>query len=108
MIGTTKKDEYIHFGYLTYIKEDNLRNCEVYSLMSGNTFAVSGYTGTHFMIDPQNQLFLFIGGNRINKRLSRCDDSCYRENSGLIFSGDYIYEKDKLRDVCCSYALTYV
>lgn len=86
------------FGYLTYVKNPVIENSEISHAMSGNAFAISGFTGTYLLIDPQNNYFCFIGGNRLNNRLTYCDDNDFLNKTNIIYSRNYVYEKDLLRD----------
>lgn len=61
-------------GFLSYVKNPSLKDSEIYWAMSGNSFAMSGFTGTYLLIDPSNNLFCFIGGNKINNKLTKCND----------------------------------
>lgn len=95
------------YGNLCYIKNSNIHDSEVYAEMSDQAFAISGYTGTYWMIDPIKDIYLFIGANRLNNRITRIDIP-YQKNSicinekDYIVSKNYVYEKDVLRDLCNS------
>lgn len=101
------------FGYLSYSKSPDRAVSEIYSKMSDKAFAISGFTGTYFMVDPINNCFLFIGGNKLNNRITYSDDAsiivdcnkiCFT-NRTYYYTKDYVYMKDKLRDKCCDYLL---
>ena len=97
------------FGYLSYAKSPNERISEVYRNMSDLSFAISGFTGTYLMIDPVNNCYLFIGGNRLNNKVTFVDDLSLVKSPNLIifegnkyfYSKDYVYMKDELRNSCC-------
>lgn len=94
------------FGFLSYVKNPSLKDSEIYWAMSGNSFAMSGFTGTYLLIDPSNNLFCFIGGNKINNKLTKCNDPDFIKKTNLCYSKNYIYKKDCLRDSLCNLALT--
>ena len=101
------------FGYLCYCKSPDKTLSEIYHKMSDKAFAISGFTGTHFMIDPINNCFLFIGANRLNNRVTYVDnnkliidDTTVRHNGeDYNYSKEYVYLKDSLRDACCEWLL---
>lgn len=65
------KEQYIQYlGFLCYSKNPILENSEVFHAMSGKSFTSSGYTGTQLTVDPINQLYAFIGANRVHNRVS--------------------------------------
>ena len=41
--------------------------------MSGRSFASAGWTGTQITVDPINNLFLFMSGNRSHNRMTFID-----------------------------------
>lgn len=92
-----------HLGLLCNSKSPIERESGSYKGLSGNTIAISGYTGTHLMIDPLNQIYCFIASNRINNRLTRLPsymDSglrtmyCPLDNTDKIISQNYVFLKD--------------
>ena len=97
------------FGHLCYTKNKNTELTEVFRAMSGNAFAISGFTGCYWMIDPQNNCFLFIGGNRLHNRITKTDDTTLIqggativfENQEYIYTKNYVYMRDTLRDHYC-------
>ena len=97
------------FGYLCYRKSPNKVLSEVSEMMSDKAFAISGFTGTYYMIDPINDCFLFMAGNRLNNRITFTDNpDLILSETKIIFdektfnySKDYVYIKDSLRDACC-------
>lgn len=101
------------FGYLCYCKSPDKKLSEVYHKMSDKAFAISGFTGTHFMIDPVNNAFLFIGANRLNNRVTCVDDESLIANETTVsfnenkyrYSKNYVYLKDSLRDACSNWLL---
>lgn len=98
------------FGNLCYCKSPNKHLSEVPSYFSENAFAMSGFTGNYLCIDPKKKLFIFIGANKLSNRISKCDDSVEMANSiigindkKLVCSKDFVFEKDRLRDMCSDY-----
>jgi len=101
------------FGYLSYTKSPNKHLSEVSHLMSDLAFAISGFTGTYLMIDPVKNCYLFIGGNRLNNRITFVDDEklivsptrVMFEGKEYYYTKNYVYMKDELRNRCCKYLL---
>lgn len=58
------------FGQLCYSKNPNPKATEVYHPLSGTSFAMGGYTGNQFTLDPENNVFAFLGSNRTNNRVA--------------------------------------
>lgn len=57
-------------GYLCYSKHPVSKQSEVYHPLSGNAFASGGYTGNQLTVDPQNEVFSFMAGNRCHNRVT--------------------------------------
>lgn len=96
-----------HLGLLCYSKAPIEKDSEIYKGLSGNTIAISGYTGTYLMVDVLNQIYCFIGSNRLNNRITRLPDNlsssgtllCPLDNEDKVISKNYVYLKDTfLRD----------
>lgn len=88
-------------GYQCYTRHPVQELSEVSQLMSGLSFACSGYTGMHLSIDPINLRFIFIGSNRLHHRIGRIDPAIsadsykiIEDKTGLIVSQDFVYRKD--------------
>lgn len=101
------------FGSLCYCKSPNAHLSEINADLSDNAFAMSGFTGSYYCIDPQKKLFIFIGANKLSNRVSKCDNSIVIDNSLInigdkyvLCSKDYVYQKDNLRDACIARLLT--
>ena len=59
---------------LNWVKKNpNLKDSEVYHALSGESFASAGWTGTQISIDPLNEIYFFLGGNRSHNRMSYID-----------------------------------
>lgn len=100
------------FGQMTYVKNPIAENSEVPHCLSGPTITSAGYTGTHITIDPLNQFFYVVLGNRCHKRvtsiipeegknisdyLNREDNTVTWINGERIHSSKYyVYQKDIL------------
>jgi CubicO group peptidase (beta-lactamase class C family) len=68
------------FGLLCYKKASDIIKSEVPYYLSEAAFAMSGYTGTYLVIDPENNYYASINSNRIYNRAPSCQ-------------GGYIYGK---------------
>ena len=101
------------FGFLSYSKSPDEMLSEIYHKMSDNAFAMSGFTGTYFMIDPIKNCYLFIGGNKLNNRVTFTDnqDLIFDDNKILFdnqtyfYTKNYVYMRDNLRNKCCDFLL---
>ena len=68
------KEKYVQYlGFLCYSKHPQLANSEVFHAMSGKAFASAGWTGTQLTVDPINQLYFFMAGNRSHNRMTFID-----------------------------------
>lgn len=91
-----------HYGLLCYKKAKTEKKSEVPFKFSDESIAMSGYTGTHLLIDFKNKEFIFIGANRINERLTYSDIDVDQDLSIESFekirgySIDYVYRKDEI------------
>lgn len=64
-------EKYIqYFGFLCYSKHPQLENSELFHAMSGKSFASAGWTGNHLTVDPLNELYIFLAGNRAHNRIT--------------------------------------
>lgn len=77
-------------GLLCHTKHPLPSNSEVYELLSGNAFAIGGYTGNHYMIDSKNGLFSFFASNRCHNRITTIANSTniLRNTQGAILWPD--------------------
>lgn len=65
------KVKYVQYlGFLCYSKNPYLSSSEVYHALSGRTFASAGWTGTQLTVDPINQIYFFLAGNRSHNRMT--------------------------------------
>lgn len=68
------KEKYVQYlGFLCYSKHPQLANSELFHAMSGKAFASAGWTGTQLTVDPVNQLYFFMAGNRSHNRMTFID-----------------------------------
>lgn len=100
------------FGYLCYRKFSNKRQSEIYEGMSKYSMAYTGFTGTYVCLDFENSCFVFIGGNRVNNRITRIVNCKKKYGNKILIDGQeyvnsskYVYEKDILRDELSRMAL---
>lgn len=71
-----EKSKYVQYlGYLCYSKNPILGDSELFHAMSGRSFASAGWTGTQITVDPINNLFLFLAGNRSHNRMTFIDST---------------------------------
>lgn len=95
LVCSSKYDTYVdeqHFGLLCYKKSTNQKKSEIPALFSDASFAISGFTGTYLLIDPEKKHFISINSNRI---YNRCTSAEHTE-SDLICTKNYVYRKDAL------------
>lgn len=69
--GQPKNVQYL--GYLCYSKNPVLADSEIYHAMSGRTLASAGWTGAQLTVDPLNELYFFMAGNRSHNRMTYID-----------------------------------
>lgn len=70
------KDKYVQYlGMLCYSKHPILSSSELYHAMSGKALASAGWTGTQLTVDPINQLYFFMAGNRSHNRMTFIDSA---------------------------------
>lgn len=68
------QDKFVQYlGFLCYSKNPHLPDSELYHAMSGRSFASAGWTGTQLTVDPLNQLYFFMAGNRSHNRMTYID-----------------------------------
>lgn len=117
------EDKYVQYlGSLCYSKHPRLSDSELFHAMSGKSFGSGGFTGTQFTVDPINEIYFFLGGNRVHNRLvyidpSRKDELITLENGKRILklpNGEYItdatryaWERDKIVHASLSLSIKY-
>ena len=95
-----------YLGYLCYAKHPEQTYSEVPACFGWRTVALSGFTGNHFSVDPEQNRFMIILGNRIHNRVTvatgRPDPNdrtiAMPWNDGQIYpvSQNYTYLKDPM------------
>lgn len=68
MIGENDATQF--HGYLCYSKNPIEMNSEVNHFLSGNAFALGGYTGNQLTIDIENGVYVFFASNRCHNRVT--------------------------------------
>lgn len=81
-----------YLGILCHTKHPIEKQSEVYKLMSDNAVAQGGYTGTYLTYDIDNNIFLFMGGNRCHNRITSISKNISVENLNLsnIWKSKYV------------------
>lgn len=119
--GERKSDgSYSQFhGYLCYSKNPISENSEVNHWLSGNAFALGGYTGNHIMIDFNNQVFTFLASNRCHNRITQIDSKSrdmvkvnggaiqWNDGKEYVVSSRFAYDRNNLIEVLSKAALQY-
>ena len=93
-------------GYLCYSKNPDEKASEVSHWLSGNSFALGGYTGNQLTIDPQNGLYVLFLSNRCHNRITYISPAAAVNrtaggkilwNNGKEYSDNsqYVYLRDK-------------
>ena len=68
--GFKDLDKYTKFyGSLVYLKQPNVNNLSVYPPLSGRSFMSPGFAGTQLVVDPINNITLFVGSPRLHNRI---------------------------------------
>lgn len=68
--GFKDDDNYTWFyGSLVYLKQPYSKKLQVYPPLSGRAFMSPGFAGTHLVIDPLNEITLFVGSPRLHNRV---------------------------------------
>ena len=97
---------YTHYlGYLCYAKHPIQTFSEVPQCFTDGTIALNGFTGNHFSVDPNRNMFMVHLSNRIHNRVTvatgRPDPENHLESvvwdDGLEYpvSQNYVYYKDR-------------
>lgn len=108
-----KNGKYTQFhGWLCYSKNPIEKNSEVNHWLSGNAFALGGYTGNHMMIDVGNGLYSVLLSNRCHNRVTNIvpasDEVIYLADNGqdqshilwndgnkYVYSKNYAFDRDE-------------
>ena len=93
-----EKEKYTHYyGSLTYLKQPDINNLSVYLPLSGRTFMSPGFAGTTLLVDPLNNISMFLGSNRLHNRIYQIPEQ-YKGIDKKYYKGIPIsstYTKDK-------------
>lgn len=121
-------DHYTYFyGSLVYLKQKDPKYLSVYAPLSGKAFMSPGFAGTTLVVDPVNEISLFIGANRLhnriyqihpdqrykirvdehNKKTYPMPDGTMRKGTEKIISIDYTREKEVMVKLALDLALQY-
>ncbi len=95
IVCSAKYDTYVdeqHFGLLCYKKAINKKKSEIPALFSDASFAISGFTGTYLLIDPDNLRYISINSNRI---YHRCTSNSLGQYP-IMCTKNYVYRKDSI------------
>lgn len=57
------------YGSLVYLKQPDVNNLSVYPPLSGRSFMSPGFAGTQLVVDPINNITLFVGSPRLHNRI---------------------------------------
>lgn len=69
-----EKEKYVQYlGFLCYSKHPILSDSELFHAMSGRALASAGWTGTQMTVDPINEIYFFMAGNRSHNRMTFID-----------------------------------
>lgn len=97
--GIRKEDgSYSQFhGYLCYSKNPISTNSEVNHFMSGNAFALGGYTGNYLAVDTSNGIFSIMTSNRCHNRVTMIEGNVeqYMKDGKVLWEDgkEYVYNK---------------
>jgi CubicO group peptidase (beta-lactamase class C family) len=91
-------------GFLCYSKNPVAVNSEVNHWLSGNAFALGGYTGNQLTIDYRNQLYIFMASNRCHNRITSVsgtaegyvsgEEVAWPDGKKYICNKRYAYDRD--------------
>lgn len=103
-----------YLGFLCFSKHPYQRLSEVPEWMQESSIGLSGFTGNHLSIDPEQERFVLFLGNRCHNRVSSILPSpgsclgdygvsedgvgqvCWNDGRMVSSSAKYVYFKDKL------------
>lgn len=109
--GWDNKSDKQSYGFLCYRKYANKVQSEVYEMLSDGTIATSGYTGCYFFLDIVNDVFGFIGANRLTQAITRVVNTEIGNDPLVILNykdnRDYVYKRDKLKNMISEMSLCF-
>lgn len=85
-------------GYLCYSKNPIEVNSEVNHFLSGNAFALGGYTGNQLTIDIENGIYVFFVSNRCHNRVTNItgvSEEDYVQNGYVEWNDGKFYKYNK-------------
>lgn len=122
-VDKTGCDKYTqYYGMLCYAKNPSRELGEVYSPLSGKSFASAGWSGTQHTVDPINKINLAFLSNRSHNRVTYIDPShkddvktdvngrkilLLQNGIEMIDSSRFAWERDKIIHKCLDLALQY-
>ena len=97
---------YTHYlGYLCYAKHPVQTYSEVPQCFTDGTIALNGFTGNHFSVDPNQDMFMIHLSNRIHNRVTvatgrpdpnnRLESIVWNDGNTYPVSQNYVYYKDR-------------
>lgn len=117
------EDHFTYFyGSLVYLKQKDPKYLSVYAPLSGKAFMSPGFAGTTLVVDPVNEISLFIGANRLHNRIYQMHpDQRYKikvdehnkktypmpDGTEKIISIDYTKEKEVMVRLALDLTLQY-
>lgn len=105
-----------YFGLLNYYKQLNPRYISAPLFLSGKTFLSPGFTGTSLCVDELNDVYGFIGSNRLHNRVyaipNKFKENIESDNGALYYKGNivntkYTYEAQIIMKEALALALKY-
>ncbi|MBD8924299.1 class A beta-lactamase-related serine hydrolase [bacterium] len=110
------------YGSLVYLKQLDPNYLAVYPPLSGKAFMSPGFAGTQLVVDPLNDLTLFIGSPRLHNRIYQIHPNQEKnikinefdkktfilpDGSEKIISSDYTKRKEYLVTIALDLAIQY-
>ncbi len=121
--GFQDEDQYTRFyGSLVYLKQPDPKFLSVYPPLSGKSFMSPGFAGTQLVVDPINDITLFVGSPRLHNRIYQIHPEQTKnikidelnkktfilpDGSEKIVCSDYTKEKEVLVTKALDLALQY-
>lgn len=116
--GIKEDDKYTRFyGSLVYLKQPDPRFLSVYPPLSGKAFMSPGFAGCELVVDPLNDITLFIASPRLHDRIYQIDENQVKNiqvdehnkktYQGKIVCSEYTKNKEVLVTLALDLALQY-
>lgn len=110
--GWNKESRSNSFGYGCYRKHRDELQSEIPFILSPYTIAMSGFTGCYLAIDLLNEVYIFIGTDRLSNCISKSESECKEENGRILINGRYYsssvsfpYKRNDLRNLIAEISL---